>query len=182
VPVCSISISVHPLQAAGLHPSTAPGVGISVDHRRVNRSQESFNLNVQRLKEYKAKLIVFPRNGTKGKNGDSSAQDIKQAHQVNIDEVMPVKAVEHKIKARKITAAEKSSAVSATLRKARTDALRWGARLKLAAAKVLYLLHILSLLFFGIATRSVVHSPEICLLVMCRQCWCRAITLRASDR
>lgn len=48
-------------QAAGIPKKLAPTVGISVDHRRRNRSLEGFQTNVQRLKTYKAKLVVFPR-------------------------------------------------------------------------------------------------------------------------
>ena len=44
-------------------------MGIAVDHRRRNTNEESLETNVQRLKEYKAKLIVFPRK-TRGKKGE----------------------------------------------------------------------------------------------------------------
>jgi large subunit ribosomal protein L13e len=44
-------------------------LGIAVDHRRRNASEESLEMNVNRLKEYKAKLIVFPRK-TRGKKGE----------------------------------------------------------------------------------------------------------------
>lgn len=46
-------------------------VGIAVDHRRKNRSVESFEANVQRLKEYQSRLIVFPRRAGKPKKGDA---------------------------------------------------------------------------------------------------------------
>ncbi|XP_039034836.1 uncharacterized protein LOC120171118 [Hibiscus syriacus] len=39
----------------------APTIGIVVDHRLKNRSLEGLQANVQRLKTYKAKLVVFPR-------------------------------------------------------------------------------------------------------------------------
>jgi hypothetical protein len=35
-------------------------------------SEEGKKLNVERLKAYKAKLIVFPRNAKKPKKGDST--------------------------------------------------------------------------------------------------------------
>ena len=123
-------------QAAGVHPKQAQGLGVSVDHRRHNRSQESFTLNVQRLKEYKAKLIVFPRKSNRNvKHGDSSVEEQKQAKQV-LGAVFPVAAPELKIKARKITAAEKAAPVAATLRKAYVDAKLWGVRAKRAVEKV----------------------------------------------
>ena len=45
----------------------APTIGIAVDHRRKNRSEESLQENAKRLKAYKAKLVVFPRRSTKPK-------------------------------------------------------------------------------------------------------------------
>ncbi|CUS20895.1 LAQU0S02e00804g1_1 [Lachancea quebecensis] len=51
------------VKAAGLTPAYARTIGIAVDHRRQNRNQEIFDLNVQRLQEYQSKIIVFPRNG-----------------------------------------------------------------------------------------------------------------------
>lgn len=49
------------VKAAGLTPKYARTVGIAVDHRRQNRSQETFELNVARLNEYKSKLVVFDK-------------------------------------------------------------------------------------------------------------------------
>jgi large subunit ribosomal protein L13e len=40
-------------------------IGIPIDYRRRNASQESIQANVQRLKEYKNKLIVFPKSQKK---------------------------------------------------------------------------------------------------------------------
>lgn len=42
-----------------------------MDHRRRNKSLESLQANVQRLKEYRSKLILFPRKMNKPKKGDS---------------------------------------------------------------------------------------------------------------
>ncbi|KAJ1915048.1 60S ribosomal protein L13 [Mycoemilia scoparia] len=57
--------TLEELKAAGVNPREALSIGIAVDTRRRNRSEESLNLNVQRLKAYKAKLIVLPRSGKK---------------------------------------------------------------------------------------------------------------------
>lgn len=54
-------------QAAGIPRKLAPTIGISVDHRRKNRSLEGFQVNVLRLKTYKQKLVVFPRRAGKFK-------------------------------------------------------------------------------------------------------------------
>lgn len=51
------------VKAAGLTAAYARTIGIGVDHRRQNTNREIFDLNVQRLKEYQSKLIVFPRRG-----------------------------------------------------------------------------------------------------------------------
>jgi hypothetical protein len=48
-------------QEVGLSRQYARTVGISVDHRRQNHSEETFVMNVARLKEYQKRLIVFPR-------------------------------------------------------------------------------------------------------------------------
>ncbi|CCD24988.1 60S ribosomal protein eL13 NDAI_0E01720 [Naumovozyma dairenensis CBS 421] len=55
--------SLAEVKAAGLTAAYARTIGIAVDHRRQNTNQEIFELNVQRLKEYQSKIIVFPRNG-----------------------------------------------------------------------------------------------------------------------
>jgi large subunit ribosomal protein L13e len=60
------------LKGAGLTKYAAKSIGISVDYRRVNKSVESLEQNVQRLKEYKSRLIIFPKKMNKPKKGDSS--------------------------------------------------------------------------------------------------------------
>jgi large subunit ribosomal protein L13e len=55
---------------------TARTVGICVDHRRKNRSVESLEANVARLKEYQSRLIVFPRRTGKTKKGDAEVRDV----------------------------------------------------------------------------------------------------------
>jgi large subunit ribosomal protein L13e len=52
------------LKAASLHPSYAMSVGIAVDHRRRNKSQESLDTNVARLEEYKKNLVVMGKKDT----------------------------------------------------------------------------------------------------------------------
>ena len=60
------------LKEAGVSRKTALGLGIVVDHRRRNLSVEGKALNVERLKAYKERLIVFPRKKGKTKKSDSS--------------------------------------------------------------------------------------------------------------
>lgn len=59
---------------AGIHKKVARTLGISVDPRRRNKSTESLQANVQRLKEYRSKLILFPRRPAAPKKGDSSVR------------------------------------------------------------------------------------------------------------
>ncbi|CAM9288581.1 unnamed protein product, partial [Hapterophycus canaliculatus] len=75
--------TVEELKEAGISKKVAPTIGIAVDHRRTNKSEESFATNVARLKEYRAKLIVFPR-GSKHlpKKGDSTPEEQAAATQV----------------------------------------------------------------------------------------------------
>jgi len=67
------------LKSAGIGKKEARGVGIVVDHRRRNLSEEGKKINVDRLQAYKSRLIVFPRKTGKAKKGDSSAEDLQAA-------------------------------------------------------------------------------------------------------
>ena len=57
-----------------------------------NKSVESLQLNAQRLKEYKSKMILFPLNSKKPKKGDATPEEISKATQLS-GEVMPPKRV-----------------------------------------------------------------------------------------
>ena len=69
---CGRGFSLEELKEAGISRKTALGLGIVVDHRRRNLSVEGKSLNVERLKSYKERLVVFPRKAGKPKKGDSS--------------------------------------------------------------------------------------------------------------
>jgi len=64
------------LKDAGVGRKQALSIGIVVDHRRRNLSEEGKELNVTRLKAYKDKLIIFPKNAKKPKKGDSTGDDL----------------------------------------------------------------------------------------------------------
>lgn len=66
------------LQEAGIPRKLAPTIGISVDPRRANLSTESLAMNVERLKAFRARLILFPRRPGQHKKLDSSKEDIEQ--------------------------------------------------------------------------------------------------------
>jgi len=57
--------TLEELRAAGFEPRYAQTVGVSVDHRRSNKSEESFQANVERLKDYKTRLVVVSKKSGK---------------------------------------------------------------------------------------------------------------------
>ncbi len=57
------------IKAAGLGAAFARSVGICVDHRRRNKSQESLDLNKRRLQAYISKMVLFPKKEGVPKKG-----------------------------------------------------------------------------------------------------------------
>jgi large subunit ribosomal protein L13e len=76
--------TLEELKEAGVNRREAMGVGISIDFRRKNRSEQSLRDNVARLQQYKANLILFPKksNRSKPKAADSSKDEQGKAEQV----------------------------------------------------------------------------------------------------
>ncbi|VDP93600.1 unnamed protein product [Echinostoma caproni] len=64
--------TLQEVRAAGFTPKFARTIGISVDHRRRNLSVEGLQRNVARLRAYKSRLILFPRNPAKLQPLDAS--------------------------------------------------------------------------------------------------------------
>ena len=120
------------IKEAGLTPTFAKTIGITVDHRRTNASEESLRLNVQRLNEYKNKLVLFPRNAAKPKKLDSSPEEIAQASQYR-GIVLPIKAPRKKSESRAITEDEKKKSVFRYQRVTRGNVRMAGIRKKKAA-------------------------------------------------
>eukprot|EP01135_Chromosphaera_perkinsii_P006588 Nk52_evm13s553 gene=Nk52_evmTU13s553 len=118
------------LKEAGINRKVAKTVGISVDHRRRNKSVEGLQMNALRLKEYKSKLIVFPRKAGKPKKGDSEASELKLASQNTAKDILPIKQIVTRNKARAVTAEEKNVSAYRTLRAARNHAKYHGIRAK----------------------------------------------------
>jgi large subunit ribosomal protein L13e len=77
--------TLEELKVAGISAKFARTVGIAVDHRRENKSEESLQLNANRLKEYKARLVVFPRKSNAPKKGDATKEQIAQVKQLKGD-------------------------------------------------------------------------------------------------
>lgn len=71
-----IGIGSNSLQEAGIPRKLAPTIGISVDPRRQNLSVESLAANVERLKAYRSRLILFPRKLGQHKKGDASKEEV----------------------------------------------------------------------------------------------------------
>jgi large subunit ribosomal protein L13e len=53
--------TVAEIKAAGITVKYAKTIGIAVDARRTNKSQESLDLNTERVKTYLASITVFPK-------------------------------------------------------------------------------------------------------------------------
>ncbi len=124
---------------AGIPRKVAPTIGIAVDPRRQNLSEESLKENVARLQEYKKRLIVFPRRNGEQRQGDGSAADVKKAKKgeglvVNITNAMAVASVA-KVNEVKMKDVEGDEAAYRKLRDAQSDARYVGVREKRAKAK-----------------------------------------------
>merc|ERR1712194_571288 len=119
------------LREAKIAPKLAPTIGISVDHRRRNRCTESLKANVDRLKLYKSKLLVFPKGSGKKcvKKGDTPRSELANVAQNTIKEIIPIPKTQLRIKARKITDDEKEKSAYKILKKARTNKKYHGVKL-----------------------------------------------------
>mmetsp|Transcript_9192 Transcript_9192/g.18710 ORF Transcript_9192/g.18710 Transcript_9192/m.18710 type:complete len:208 (-) Transcript_9192:842-1465(-) len=126
--------TLQELKEAGVNARLAPTIGIAVDHRRRNRNVESFQDNVQRLKEYKSKLILFPRRPGKPKSGDSDVGDLATATQLT-GELMPIVREAEQLEVRAVTEEEKKFQAYAKIRTERMNKKHKGARDKAAREK-----------------------------------------------
>lgn len=128
----------------------APTIGISVDPRRANLSTASLATNVERLKAYRARLILFPRRAGKQKALDSSADEIAAFKKSSKDDVSGGGGVKKTSEALRILDTARADAVSEikrsemgegtkdayrVLREARSEARLVGVREKRAKAK-----------------------------------------------
>ena len=129
------------LQEAGIPRKLAPTIGIAVDPRRQNLSEESLAANVERLKAYKARLVIFPRNPKSPKEGEVSAEEMKKHRESGHEG--KVKAVHHHFQISNKTTIEEGKiadypgeeAAYRKLRVARSDARLIGKREKRAKQK-----------------------------------------------
>jgi len=121
--------SLDELKEAGVNRHLALSIGIAVDHRRKNKSEKSFKTNVQRLKQYKSKLVLFPRNNKKPKKGEATKEQRDKAEQQQ-GALFPVKTPVGKLQTVKAKDIDSKISAYATLRKARSDARLVGIREK----------------------------------------------------
>ncbi|KAH9004132.1 60S ribosomal protein L13 [Lactarius hatsudake] len=119
------------LKEAGVSRKTALGLGIVVDHRRRNLSVEGKAINVERLKAYKERLVVFPRKTGKPKKSDSSPEDLTTP---TTRQTLPLPPPFVPEQPRKISQEERAFNAYKTLRNYRAEARFEGAR-KIRAAK-----------------------------------------------
>mmetsp|Transcript_60756 Transcript_60756/g.71102 ORF Transcript_60756/g.71102 Transcript_60756/m.71102 type:complete len:213 (+) Transcript_60756:92-730(+) len=116
--------TIEELKEAGLTANFARTVGIAVDPRRSNRSVESLNRNADRLREYKSKLVLFPKKGTGAEDtgtwADSSADDCANATQFS-GIIMPTTKPVHTLEIATITDEMKNTSAFTTMRLARQE-------------------------------------------------------------
>ncbi|CED84022.1 60s ribosomal protein l13 [Phaffia rhodozyma] len=108
--------TLQELKLAGVGKKEARGLGISVDHRRRGGAVVGQEANVERLKAYRARLIVFPRKAGKPKSGDSAEADLSAE---TTRAPIPLPTLYEAEKPRAITAEEKEFNAFRALRDAR---------------------------------------------------------------
>jgi len=135
--------SLAELKEAGIPKKYAATIGIAVDPRRANLSEESLKANVERLKAYQARLIIFPRRVGQHKKTDSSKEEVashKEEGKIvkRTHSVLPILNVakEHAIsEVSRDDMGEGEEGAYKKLRTARSDARLVGVREKRAKAK-----------------------------------------------
>lgn len=113
------------LKAVGIAPKYARTIGISVDHRRQNKSQETFDANVARLQEYKSKLVIFDKK--------TKASEVASFEQVDVSATFPVEQPAPESGLRAVEVPEQTA--YRTLRLARNERKYKGIREKRAKEK-----------------------------------------------
>ena len=100
--------TLEEIKAVGINKKYARSIGITIDTRRTNKSNESLQRNIQRLKEYVEKLIVLPRSGRKvykagfGRLADST-ETLDKCVQSKDKTLLPVESRVISQKTKKIT-------------------------------------------------------------------------------
>ena len=134
-------VGSHVSQEAGIPRKLAPTIGISVDPRRQNLSEESLKANVERLKAYKQRLVLFPRKAGQPKEGDAKEKQVEAGAQISYEgkvklskEFFPI-TNKVTVEEGKIADFKSEEGAFRKLRAARSDARNAGKREKRAKAK-----------------------------------------------
>lgn len=128
------------LKQAGINVREAKTIGIAVDKRRKNRSEEGLQINVERLKTYKSQLIVFPTTRAQkaaAKKSGTTIESPSTHKQVDINTTLPIQQQRAVLTTRKLTSDEKKPdrSVYQQHRKAHTYEKNWGKQEKRAKDK-----------------------------------------------
>lgn len=129
--------TLRELKEAGIHPTFAPTIGIAVDHRRINRSEEHLQVNVQRLKAYKDQLVLFPkkRDSSKATKGmESTADECNSASQYS-GTILPLQKPKPTVVMGEVTEEMKSTSAVTAMKIARKETKVAGYRVALANRK-----------------------------------------------
>ncbi|KAF2368302.1 Ribosomal protein L13e [Trinorchestia longiramus] len=125
--------TLHELRMAKISRSEARSIGIIVDHRRRNKSHEGMEANIRRLRVYKSKLILFPKNPKKVKKGEASPEECNMATQLAGKRIMPLKKHKFTLEpAQVIDPKVQKADIYSILVDARSTANKWGVRAKKA--------------------------------------------------
>jgi large subunit ribosomal protein L13e len=119
--------TLEELKEAGITAKYAATIGIAVDHRRRNKSVESFQVNVARLQEYLSKLVVFPSSAKAKK--EANAAELAAVRQLK-GEIIPVPKEAKRVRSVKAADVKQERSVYAELRRLRADAKFVGIREK----------------------------------------------------
>lgn len=120
------------LKGAGIPKKLASTIGIAVDGRRTNKSQESLDRNIARLKAYKEKLVIFPRKGAKAKGIDAKPADRKAEFATT---TLALPAVDDSVATMALTDEVKDFGAYSSQRIARNELRMTGVRLAMKKAK-----------------------------------------------
>ena len=122
------------LKAAGVTAQYARTIGVAVDHRRRNHSEESLAKNTLRLKEYLSKLILFPLKGgvkptKQGPVATATADQLKNVSQNTAPAILAYSSKPESHEApRDLTKDEKTRKVYQFLRAKSRDEKVWSLR------------------------------------------------------
>ena len=115
------------LRAANLTAKYARAIGIAVDRRRKNKSQENLDRNTERLKEYLSHLTIIPARKVKR---EKKGLSLEGHVQYTAKKILPIKNTAVYEKPRLVTEEERKFVAYQALRRAQADKRLFGKREK----------------------------------------------------